>query len=59
MCSSDLASFPAGLSDGLPVGFQVMAPPMEDARLYRVGGMLERALLEKWGGPQAPEGVFA
>jgi aspartyl-tRNA(Asn)/glutamyl-tRNA(Gln) amidotransferase subunit A len=59
MAGNASASFPAGLSDGLPVGFQVMAPPMEDARLYRVGGMLERALLEKWGGPQAPEGVLA
>jgi aspartyl-tRNA(Asn)/glutamyl-tRNA(Gln) amidotransferase subunit A len=59
MAGNASASFPAGLSEGLPVGFQVMAPPMEDARLYRVGGMLERALLEKWGGPQAPEGVFA
>ena len=59
MAGNASASFPAGLSDGLPVGFQVMAPPMEDARLYRGGGMLERALLEKWGGPQAPEGVFA
>ncbi len=43
---------PGGLSDdGLPVGLQVMAPPMEDARLYRVGGVLERALEETWGGP--------
>ncbi|HMR14654.1 MAG TPA: Asp-tRNA(Asn)/Glu-tRNA(Gln) amidotransferase subunit GatA [Arachnia sp.] len=59
MAGNASASFPAGLSDGLPVGFQVMAPPMEDARLYRVGGVLERALLEKWCGPQAPEGVLA
>ncbi|MBK7821251.1 MAG: Asp-tRNA(Asn)/Glu-tRNA(Gln) amidotransferase subunit GatA [Tessaracoccus sp.] len=61
MAGNASASFPAGLSDGLPVGFQVMAPPMEDARLYRVGGVLERALQEKWGGPQSPslEGVSA
>ena len=38
------ASFPCGLSDGLPVGFQVMAPPLADDRLYRVGAALERAL---------------
>ncbi len=40
------ASFPAGLApeDGLPVGFQVMAPPMADDRLYRVGAALEAAL---------------
>jgi len=24
---------------------------MEDARLYRVGGVVERALEERWGGP--------
>ncbi|HET9127451.1 MAG TPA: amidase family protein, partial [Propionibacteriaceae bacterium] len=47
------ASFPCGLApeDGLPVGFQVMAPPMADERLYRVGAALERALVERWGGP--------
>ena len=47
------ASFPAGLADedGLPVGVQVMAPPMCDDRLYRVGGALEALLLEKWGRP--------
>ncbi|CAI9410245.1 Glutamyl-tRNA(Gln) amidotransferase subunit A [Aestuariimicrobium sp. T2.26MG-19.2B] len=40
------ASFPCGTApeDGLPVGFQVMAPPMADDRLYRVGAALERAL---------------
>jgi len=47
------ASFPAGLADedGLPVGVQVMAPPMCDDRLYRVGGALEELLAEKWGRP--------
>lgn len=50
------ASFPIGLSEGLPVGIQVIAPAMEDARVYRVGGALERALEEEWGGPLlAPE----
>jgi aspartyl-tRNA(Asn)/glutamyl-tRNA(Gln) amidotransferase subunit A len=44
-------SLPAGLApeDGLPVGFQVMAPPMADDRLYRVGGALEAALADRWG----------
>jgi len=44
-------SLPAGLApeDGLPVGFQVMAPPMQDDRLYRVGGALEAALTDRWG----------
>ncbi|MBB1516258.1 Asp-tRNA(Asn)/Glu-tRNA(Gln) amidotransferase subunit GatA [Tessaracoccus sp. MC1679] len=52
MAGNASASFPAGLSDdGLPVGLQVMAPPMEDARLYRVGGVLERALEAQWGAP--------
>jgi len=46
------ASFPVGLApeDGLPVGFQVMAPPLADDRLYRVGAALERALESAWGG---------
>ncbi len=47
------ASFPVGLApeDGLPVGLQVMAPPLADDRLYRLGAALERALTAQWGGP--------
>lgn len=30
-------SVPAGLADGLPVGFQVIAPACGDAEMYRVG----------------------
>jgi aspartyl-tRNA(Asn)/glutamyl-tRNA(Gln) amidotransferase subunit A len=47
------ASFPIGLApeDGLPVGLQVMAPPLADDRLYRVGAAVERALTARWGGP--------
>jgi aspartyl-tRNA(Asn)/glutamyl-tRNA(Gln) amidotransferase subunit A len=38
-------SVPCGLSDdGLPVGFQIMAPVLADDRLYRVGAALEKAL---------------
>ena len=39
-------SVPCGLSadDGLPVGFQVMAPVQADDRMYRVGAAIERAL---------------
>ena len=53
-------SLPAGLApeDGLPVGFQILAPAHEDARLYRVGGAVEALLTPNWGGPltvQAPE----
>ena len=52
-------SLPAGLAadDGLPVGFQILAPVMADDRLYRVGAALEAALESRWGGPllaQAP-----
>ncbi|QDB78682.1 Asp-tRNA(Asn)/Glu-tRNA(Gln) amidotransferase subunit GatA [Georgenia sp. 311] len=43
-------SVPSGLSDdGLPVGFQALAPAREDARLYRVGAVLERLLDEQRG----------
>ena len=51
-------SLPAGLSEGLPVGFQIIAPAMKDDRLYRVGGALERELHKQWNGPltnQAPD----
>ena len=46
-------SLPSGLApeDGLPVGFQIMAPAMQDQRLYSVGAALEAALLSKWGAP--------
>jgi len=46
-------SLPCGLApeDGLPVGFQILAPAMADDRLYRVGAALEGALLDKWGHP--------
>jgi len=51
-------SLPAGLSEGLPVGLQVMAPTMRDDLLYLVGGALEAALNDRWGAPllaSAPE----
>lgn len=46
-------SLPSGLApeDGLPVGFQIMAPAMADQRMYLVGAALEAALLTKWGAP--------
>lgn len=45
-------SVPSGLSDdGLPVGFQILAPAKADDRMYRVGAALESALLTAWGGP--------
>ncbi|MDO4244053.1 MAG: Asp-tRNA(Asn)/Glu-tRNA(Gln) amidotransferase subunit GatA [Actinomyces sp.] len=52
-------SLPSGLSeDGLPVGFQVLAPQRADDRLYRLGAVLEAQLEERWGGhllARAPE----
>jgi len=52
-------SLPSGLADedGLPAGFQILAPALADDRLYRVGAALETLLTQKWGGPllaQAP-----
>ncbi|CAN5461040.1 Asp-tRNA(Asn)/Glu-tRNA(Gln) amidotransferase subunit GatA [soil metagenome] len=46
-------SLPSGLAaeDGLPAGFQILAPALADDRLYRVGAALEAALTETWGGP--------
>ncbi|MDP1720234.1 MAG: Asp-tRNA(Asn)/Glu-tRNA(Gln) amidotransferase subunit GatA [Candidatus Nanopelagicaceae bacterium] len=46
-------SLPSGLApeDGLPTGFQIMAPAMQDQRLYSVGAALEAALLSQWGAP--------
>jgi len=37
-------SVPCGLSEGLPVGFQIMAPTLADDRMYRVGAALESAV---------------
>ncbi|GAB3717925.1 Asp-tRNA(Asn)/Glu-tRNA(Gln) amidotransferase subunit GatA [Nocardiopsis nanhaiensis] len=44
-------SVPCGLApeDGLPVGFQVMAPALSDDRTYRVAAAIERALTERDG----------
>ena len=35
---------PCGLSEGLPVGFQIMAPALADDRCYQVAAALEAAL---------------
>jgi aspartyl-tRNA(Asn)/glutamyl-tRNA(Gln) amidotransferase subunit A len=44
-------SIPNGLAseDGLPSGIQILAPAMEDHRLYRVGGALEALHEAVWG----------
>ncbi len=64
MYLSDIATIPANLAgvpgmslpngladeDGLPTGFQIIAPAVEDERLYRVGAALESLLVAGWGG---------
>ena len=42
-------SVPCGLSEGLPVGFQIMAPALADDRCYRVAAALEAALTSDRG----------
>ena len=50
-------SVPCGLADedGLPVGLQVMAPPLADDRLYRVAAAAEAAFTRRWGHPLLAE----
>jgi aspartyl-tRNA(Asn)/glutamyl-tRNA(Gln) amidotransferase subunit A len=72
MYLNDLATIPANLSgvpgvsipsgladeDGLPAGFQILAPALADDRVYRVGAALEALLAHEWGGSlldRAPE----
>lgn len=45
-------SVPSGLAeeDGLPTGFQVLAPALADDRVYRVGAAVETLLAQQWGG---------
>ena len=52
MAGNAAGSFPCGLGpdDGLPVGFQVMAPTLADDRVYLVGAALEAELGRRWGG---------
>ncbi len=65
MYLNDLATIPANLAgvpgisvpnglaeeDGLPSGFQVLAPALADDRVYRVGAALEALHVQEWGGP--------
>ena len=52
-------SVPNGLAqeDGLPSGVQILAPAMQDARMYQVASLIEGLYLKQWGAPliaQAP-----
>ncbi|MGA8117768.1 MAG: Asp-tRNA(Asn)/Glu-tRNA(Gln) amidotransferase subunit GatA [Actinocatenispora sp.] len=47
-------SVPCGLSEGLPVGLQVMAPTMADDRMYQVAAALESTQEQRLA-DQAPE----
>ncbi|MFV0407226.1 MAG: Asp-tRNA(Asn)/Glu-tRNA(Gln) amidotransferase subunit GatA [Propioniciclava sp.] len=55
MAGNAAGSFPCGVApeDGLPVGMQVMAPPLADDRVYRVGAALERVLAAAGEDPAA------
>jgi aspartyl-tRNA(Asn)/glutamyl-tRNA(Gln) amidotransferase subunit A len=50
-------SVPIGLApeNSLPVGLQVMAPPLADDRVYRVAAAVEAAFTERWGHPLLTE----
>ncbi|MEZ5097893.1 MAG: Asp-tRNA(Asn)/Glu-tRNA(Gln) amidotransferase subunit GatA [Nocardioides sp.] len=64
MYLNDLATIPANLAgvpgisvpnglaaeDGLPSGFQILAPALADDRVYRVGAAVEALLEARWGG---------
>ena len=48
-------SVPCGLSEGLPVGLQIMAPTLADDRMYRVAAALESAVPPR--SPRRSDGV--
>ncbi len=48
-------SVPSGLSDGLPVGLQIMAPAQADERCYRVAAAFEAATDARRGHPLLDE----
>jgi aspartyl-tRNA(Asn)/glutamyl-tRNA(Gln) amidotransferase subunit A len=43
-------SMPCGMAEGMPVGLQIMAPALQDERMYRVAGALEAELDTRRGG---------
>jgi len=44
-------SVPCGLSEGLPIGLQIMAPAQADDRCYRVAAAVETAVADRDGRP--------
>ncbi|RJN31756.1 Asp-tRNA(Asn)/Glu-tRNA(Gln) amidotransferase subunit GatA [Nesterenkonia natronophila] len=44
-------SVPGGLSEGLPVGVQFLAPAKQDARVYHAAGALEQLLNDTYDAP--------
>jgi aspartyl-tRNA(Asn)/glutamyl-tRNA(Gln) amidotransferase subunit A len=52
MAGTPAMSVPSGLSDdGLPTGFQFIAPQKRDDVMYKPAAALEAAFEEQWGGP--------
>ena len=47
-------SINCGFADGLPVGFQLMAPPLEDEKLLQIAYSVERVLPHATGRPPIP-----
>jgi aspartyl-tRNA(Asn)/glutamyl-tRNA(Gln) amidotransferase subunit A len=50
-------SVPCGLSEGLPVGLQIMAPTMADDRMYRVAAAVESVIGQLTPPALAPERI--
>jgi aspartyl-tRNA(Asn)/glutamyl-tRNA(Gln) amidotransferase subunit A len=48
------ASLPCGLSSGMPVGLQLLAPPLEDARVLRVADAYQRLTSHHEARPPEP-----
>jgi aspartyl-tRNA(Asn)/glutamyl-tRNA(Gln) amidotransferase subunit A len=52
-------SIPCGLSEGLPVGLQILGPQFSENRLFEVGHALERALAFDYVPPRLREAPVA
>jgi aspartyl-tRNA(Asn)/glutamyl-tRNA(Gln) amidotransferase subunit A len=47
-------SLPCGFSEGMPVGLQLLAPPLEEARLLRVADAYQRHTAHHLARPPEP-----